>query len=147
MIRFHLMHYNFGSYFEIRQFKKPQNFPCLFQTKFAKISRHQNNPIYGTLETQLWSHILGPMPKLCMCQFGPVRMPGGPRKGHSWKFNPPPPSPLQIGSGNLVCNKKFFLTNRMHWSDLKGCMTKCCCFRFHFVVNIFTLFAFFCCFR
>ena len=32
---------------EIRQFKKRQNFPCLLQSKSAKISRCQNNPIYG----------------------------------------------------------------------------------------------------
>ena len=30
-----------------RQFKKRQNFQCLFQSKSAKISRRQNNPIYG----------------------------------------------------------------------------------------------------
>ena len=32
---------------EIRQFKKRQNFPCLFQSKSANISRRQNYPIYG----------------------------------------------------------------------------------------------------
>ena len=32
---------------EIRQFKKRQNFPCLFQSKSAKISWRQNNLIYG----------------------------------------------------------------------------------------------------
>ena len=36
-------------YLEIRQFKKRQNFQCLFQSKSAKISRRQNNPIYGIL--------------------------------------------------------------------------------------------------
>ena len=34
---------------EIRQIKKRQNFQCLFQSKSAKISWRQNNPIYGIL--------------------------------------------------------------------------------------------------
>ena len=34
---------------EIRQFKMRQNFSCLFQSKSAKISRRQNNPIYGNM--------------------------------------------------------------------------------------------------
>ena len=29
-----------------------------------------------------WSYIVGPIAKLCMCQFGPVKIPGGSRKGH-----------------------------------------------------------------
>ena len=39
---------------------------------------------------QLWSYIVCPIAKLCMCQFGPFKIPWGPRRGHSWSFNPPP---------------------------------------------------------
>ena len=37
----------------------------------------------NTIETQIWSYIVGPIAKLCMCQFGPVKIPGGPRRGHN----------------------------------------------------------------
>ena len=56
--------------------------------------------------TQLWSYIVGPIAKLCMCQFGPVKFQGGPKRGNSWKFTPPL-SPLKIGSGKLVLDKKI----------------------------------------
>ena len=53
-----------------------------------------------------------------MCQFGPVKMQGGPKRGNSWKNQPPPPSPLKIGSGKLVLDKKFppDKLNAMEWS-------------------------------
>ena len=53
-----------------------------------------------------------------MCQFGPVKIPGGPGRGHSWKFNPPPLSLHKIGSGKLVHDKKFLLekSNALEWS-------------------------------
>ena len=66
-----------------------------------------------------------------------------PKRGNSWKFTPPP-SPIQIGSGKLVFEKKFLPTNQMHWSDLKGCMKKCRCFRCHLKVYILTRFGIFC---
>ena len=51
-----------------------------------------------------------------MCQFGPVKLPWGPRRGQSLKSKfLPPPFPV-------VCNwKNCFLTNQMamHWNDLK----------------------------
>ena len=68
----------------------------------------------------------------------------GPKRGIV--ENSSPPSPLKRGSGKLVLDKKinFFLTNRMHWSNLKGCMKKCRCFRCHFEVNILTCFGILC---
>ena len=48
----------------------------------------------------------------------------------------------------VVCDRKnCFLTNRMHWNDLKVCMKKCSCFRCHFEVSILTRFGIFCHFR
>ena len=58
-----------------------------------------------------------PIAKLCMCQFGPVKMQGGPKRGNSGKFTPPP-FPLKLGSGELVLDKKFPLDkpNALEWS-------------------------------
>ena len=52
-----------------------------------------------------------------MCQFGPVKMQGGPKRGNNWKFTPPP-SPLKIGSGKLVLDKIFppDKPNALEWS-------------------------------
>ena len=85
----------------------------------------------------LWtpmSYIVGPIAKLCMCQFGPVKIQGYPKRGNSWKFNPPPFPHLRYAVVSLFSTKNFLQTNRMH--DLKGCMKKCCCFRCHFELNI-----------
>ena len=77
-----------------------------------------------------------------MCQFGPVKLPWGPRRGHSIKFLPPPPPSPVVGD-----RKNYFLTIRMQWNDLKVCMKKCFCFPCHFEVSILTPFGIFCHFR
>ena len=41
----------------------------------------------------------------------------------------------------------LFLTNRIHWSDLKGCVKMCSRFLCHVEVNILTRFGIFCLFR
>ena len=71
----------------------------------------------NTIETQLWSYIVGPIAKLCMCQLGPVKIPGGSRRGHSWK-KVTPLSSHKIGFGKLVCDKKCLLykPNALEWS-------------------------------
>ena len=46
-----------------------------------------------------------PIAKLCMCKFGPVKMQGA-QKGIVENSPPPPLSPLKIGSGKLVLDKK-----------------------------------------
>ena len=61
----------------------------------------------NTIETQLWSYIEGPIAKLCMCQFGPVKIPGGPEGGIV--ENSSPLSSHKIGFGKLVRDKKFLL--------------------------------------
>ena len=50
---------------EIRQFKKRQNFPCPFQSKSAKISRRQNNPIYGIVSYRIISYRTPDQPGQC----------------------------------------------------------------------------------
>ena len=60
------------------------------------------------METLIWSYIIGPIAKLCMCHFGPVKIPWGP-EGGIVENSPPPPSSHKIGSGKLVRNKKFLL--------------------------------------
>ena len=48
------------------------------------------------------------------------------------------PSPLlHFGYSLLsfISTKGLFSTNRLHWSDMKGCMKKLCCFRCHFEEN------------
>ena len=81
-----------------------------------------------------------------MCQFGPVKIPGGPEGGIV--ENSPPPFPhVRSALVSLFATKNFFSTNRMHKNDLKGCVNKCCCFRCHFEVKILTRFGIFCRFR
>ena len=65
-----------------------------------------------------------------MCQLGPVKLPWGTRRGHGLK------SPFPV----VFDRKKCFLTNRMHFHDLKVLMKKCSCFRCHFEVSILTRF-------
>ena len=70
---------------------------------------------------QIWSYIVGPIAKLCMCQFGPVKIPGGPRRGHSWKFNPPASHKIGCSSviqyfPNLIWPRSiFFVFNVWCW--------------------------------
>ena len=42
-----------------------------------------------------------------MCQFGSVKIPGGPEGGIVENSHNPPPSSHEIGSGKLVCDKKI----------------------------------------
>ena len=59
--------------------------------------------------------------KYAMCQFGPVKLSWGPRRGHS--LNPPPFSPL-FETEKIVS----WQTECIDWNDLKVCMKKCSCF-------------------
>ena len=68
----------------------------------------------------------------------------GPRKEHNSKF---PLPHFKYALLSLFSTKSLFSTNRLHWSDLKGCMKKCCCFWYHFEVNILTRFGIFCLYK
>ena len=70
-----------------------------------------------------------------MRQFGPVRMPIGPKRRHYLKV-----LPLSLCSGK----NNLFSTNRMHKRDLKEYVKKFSTFRCHFEVSILTHFGIFC---
>ena len=103
-------------------------------------SCYRISSVTNTIETQLWSNIVGPIAKLCMCQ---TKCKGAPKGGIVEKHPPPLPH-LRYAVVSLFSTKNVFPTNRMRWSDLKGCMKKCRCFRCHFELNILTPFGIFC---
>ena len=83
---------------------------CKSCYRISSVAKYHRDPIMVLYCT------VGPIAKLCICQFGPVKMQGGPKRGNSWKITPP--FPLKIGSGKLVLDKKVppDKPNALEWS-------------------------------